>query len=91
VPGRIKFSTDHGNLALSDVRSAVPPSTGARRPEPNLVTADRDAFDVQPIEGEAKVGKAEATAVLDPDQGRIVVLFDGLIDGAPQLAEVSLQ
>jgi hypothetical protein len=45
----------------------------------------------QPVEGETTLGKAEAVTVLDPDQGRIVILFDALLDGAPRLAKVSLQ
>jgi hypothetical protein len=45
----------------------------------------------QLVEGEKKLGEAEAVTVLDPDQGRIVVLFDALVDGAPHLGEVSLR
>jgi hypothetical protein len=45
----------------------------------------------QSVKGKKKVGKAEGLTVLDADQGRIIVLFDGLPDGAPHLGKISLQ
>lgn len=44
------------------------------------------------VEGKKKVGKAEAVTALaaTPERASIVVLFDGLVDGAPQRAEIQL-
>lgn len=44
------------------------------------------------VDGETKTGKAEGVTVLDMtgDKAQIVVLFDGLPNGAPHLANVSI-
>ena len=46
----------------------------------------------QPVDGKAKTGKAEGVTVLDiaGDKARIVVLFDGLANGAPHQAEITI-
>lgn len=46
----------------------------------------------QPVDGETKTGKAEGVTVLDMtgDKAQIVVLFDGLPNGAPHLANISI-
>ncbi len=44
------------------------------------------------VEGKTKTGKAEGVTVLDikEDKAQIVILFDGLPNGAPHLADVSI-
>jgi hypothetical protein len=44
----------------------------------------------QQVDGETKTGKAEGVTVLDMngDKAQVVVLFDGLVNGAPHLADV---
>jgi len=46
----------------------------------------------QPVDGKTKTGKAEGVTVLDVADGKaqIVVLFDGLPDGAPHLADIAI-
>ena len=59
--------------------------TNSRTVAPPLQLPDLN----QLVDGKKTLGKAEAITALD--QTRIVVLFDGLLDGAPHLVEVSLQ
>lgn len=46
----------------------------------------------QPVDGKTKTGKAEGVTVLDTadDKAQIVVLFDGLPNGAPHRAEITI-
>jgi hypothetical protein len=46
----------------------------------------------QPVDGKTKTGKAEGVTVLDiaDDKAQIVVLFDGLANGAPHLATITI-
>jgi hypothetical protein len=46
----------------------------------------------QSVKGEMKTGKAEGVTVLDgtADKAQIVILFDGLLDGAPHRSEISI-
>jgi hypothetical protein len=46
----------------------------------------------QPVDGKTKTGKAEGVTVLDivDEKARIVVLFDGLPNGAPHQADINI-
>jgi hypothetical protein len=46
----------------------------------------------QRVDGEMTTGKAEGVTVLETtaDKAQIVVLFDGLPNGAPHLADISI-
>lgn len=46
----------------------------------------------QPVDGTLEIGKAEAVAVLDTtaDRARLMVLFDGLANGAPHNADIQI-
>jgi hypothetical protein len=46
----------------------------------------------QPVKDKMTTGKAEGVTVLDatPDKAQIVVLFDGLLDGAPHRSEIAI-
>jgi hypothetical protein len=46
----------------------------------------------QPVDGKTETGKAEGVTVLDiaEDRAQIVVLFDGLPNGAPHLANITI-